>query len=93
MRCEEKVKDGKLVCIEIRAEGGKAFGVRITGDFFLHPEDAIEDVEKALSGMSLGSTEGEIAGAVDGALSRRGAQLIGASAADIARIFKRAVSG
>lgn len=30
--------------------------IRITGDFFMHPEEAIEDLEQLLTGVSLDKT-------------------------------------
>ncbi|MDD5171765.1 MAG: lipoate protein ligase C-terminal domain-containing protein [Candidatus ainarchaeum sp.] len=90
MRCEEKVKGGKLVCIEIVPKDGKAAKVRITGDFFLHPEDSINALEQSLEGVDLTSGEDEIAARLKKALGQ--AQLIGASPEDLARIFKRASS-
>lgn len=93
MRCEEKVPGGKLVCIELWTRDGKAELVKLTGDFFLHPEDAVESIEGSLKGIALDSDESEIKNKISEALIRSGAQLIGASAEDLARIFKKAVSG
>lgn len=95
MRAEEKVKGGKLVCIEVWAEGGTASKVKITGDFFLHPEDAIDALERSLVGVDLARArlpggESEIAARLGDALGR--AELIGASPEDLARIFRKAVS-
>lgn len=91
MRCEEKVPEGKLVCLEVFLEGGKAVRVLITGDFFLHPEERIEALEQALYGVPLSASEGEIAAKLQNALG--GGILIGATCADLARIFKKAVEG
>ncbi|MEW6035515.1 MAG: biotin--protein ligase [Candidatus Micrarchaeota archaeon] len=91
MRCEEKVPGGKLVCIEVRAEGGKVAQIRITGDFFLHPEEAIDALEKALVSAPLSIPEAEAAERLSAALG--GALLIGATCGDLARIFRKAVGG
>ncbi len=95
MRAEEKVKGGKLICIEIVPKAGKAEKVRITGDFFLHPEDAINSLERSLEGVDLERArlpggESEIAARLKKALGS--SQLIGASPEDLARIFRRAIS-
>lgn len=90
MRAEEKVKGGKLICIEIVPKDGKAAKVRITGDFFLHPEDAIDALERSLEGVGLTAEESEIVARLTNALGK--SQLIGASPEDLARIFRKAVS-
>jgi lipoate-protein ligase A len=90
MRHEEKIPGGKMLAVEAELSGPTITNVRITGDFFLHPEEALIKVEGALCGISAESSEAEIAAIAEKSLE--GAQLIGASASDIARILKRAVS-
>lgn len=91
MRCEEKIAGGKLIAIEVWTDHGVVTRAKITGDFFLHPEETINRVERSLEGISLSAGEAEVAGRLGLALS--GSQLIGATADDFARIFRRAVSG
>ena len=43
-----KVKDGKLVKVQLTRKKGKIQKIRITGDFFLHPEEIIDGLEQAL---------------------------------------------
>lgn len=90
MRCEEKISGGKLVCIELWAEGGRVSRAQITGDFFLHPEERISELEGSLKGLPLSASEGEVAARLRGALG--GAVLIGVSPEDLARMFVKAVS-
>ncbi len=90
MRHEEKIPGGKMLAVEADVSGGKITKVKITGDFFLHPEDAILRLEESLSGISSGASEDEVESIAEKALE--GADLIGASARDIARILKKAVS-
>ena len=66
--------------------------VKITGDFFLHPEDAIAELEKALMSISIVSPETEIIRKLADSMKENNAQLIGASIEDFARIFKKAVA-
>jgi lipoate-protein ligase A len=47
-----KVPDGKLVRIEMDYDD-KIVNISISGDFFMHPEDAIEKIEDALIGIEL----------------------------------------
>jgi lipoate-protein ligase A len=89
MRCEEKIPGGKLIAIEVWASGDTVTRAKITGDFFLHPEEKIGEAEDALRGIPLSTGEAEVAGKIRAALG--GSQLIGASADDFARVFVRAV--
>lgn len=91
MMHQEKIQGGKMVCFSLESDGGRAKDVRLTGDFFLHPEEAVSRIEGSLEGMSLDASEAEIESRIGSALD--GAQLIGASAADLARVFRKAVSG
>ncbi len=79
-----------MLAVEAEISGSTISKVKITGDFFLHPEDAILKVEESLSGIPLDTSEEEMASIAAKALV--GANLIGASANDIARILKRALS-
>ena len=81
---------GKLVCIDVSATEGKVSSVKITGDFFLHPEDRITALEESVVGVLLSEDEAAIAQRFGNALGD--AQLIGATPQDLARIFKKAVS-
>jgi lipoate-protein ligase A len=91
MKYEEKIPDGKLVCISVECSEGKTTSVKITGDFFLHPEEALERIENSLIGISSDIEEKEVVSRISGSLE--GAQLIGAKAEDLARIFRKAVTG
>ena len=48
-----KVEGGKLLRVSIRVSDQTIDSVRICGDFFMHPESAITDLEKALEGVRL----------------------------------------
>jgi lipoate-protein ligase A len=48
-----KVKGGKLVKVQLTQEKGRIQKIRITGDFFLHPEEVIDELEQALVGKPL----------------------------------------
>ncbi len=89
MRCEEKVAGGKLVCIELFGDEGRVARARITGDFFLHPEERITGLEESLVGLPLDAPEGVVAARLRSALG--GAQMIGVAPEDLARMFRRAV--
>ena len=45
--------NGKLLKIFLEDEGGKISNIKITGDFFLYPEERIEELEVALRGTAV----------------------------------------
>ena len=49
----KKIPDGKLVQVDMSVKNGRILSIIIAGDFFLHPEEAIEIVESRLVGASL----------------------------------------
>jgi hypothetical protein len=81
---QEKISGGKMLGISHDTVDGKV-RIRIYGDFFLHPESRIIDIEKVLEGTGSSEPKEMIAGKVAEALGD--ARLIGATADDIARIF------
>ncbi len=48
-----KPPDGKLLRIRFDVEGDIIKSLRITGDFFIHPEEAIVDIEQFLIGKKI----------------------------------------
>lgn len=68
MRGEYKVPGGKLVAVEIETEPG-ATGDRISrafvsGDFFLEPDEALEDINGALTGLPTDASVDDLATAI-----------------------------
>lgn len=51
--CSRKVPDGKLVNIDFDYKQGKLKDVEITGDFFVQPPEALNDLERVLEGSKL----------------------------------------
>jgi lipoate-protein ligase A len=56
-RAEYKVPGGKLLAAELTVEGDHMVGVKITGDFFMHPETAIIELEKAVDNTPIEELE------------------------------------
>jgi lipoate-protein ligase A len=90
MRWQEKIPNGKLVCMEVWASGGIVERAKITGDFFLHPEETIVALENSLKGLRLEADDIEVEERLSRALGR--SELIGVSVSDFSRIFRKAVS-
>jgi lipoate-protein ligase A len=87
-KAEYKVAGGKLIRIQLVKKEGRIEKLKITGDFFLHPEELIEDLEKALVDQTLSMPDlDEFIGAF---IERRGATLLGASPEDFAKCITMA---
>lgn len=80
----KKVTGGKLVRVKVDAED-VIQAVKINGDFFLHPEDALPAIEKSLAGMPSTSSASDLAQKIHEALAAQKAAFLGVSAEDIAQ--------
>jgi len=87
-KSEYKVAGGKLLRVQLSEKDGRIRQVKITGDFFLHPETFIESMEEDLAGQPL--DEKKIATFLRSSLELRGAVLLGASPEDFARCIMMA---
>ncbi|WP_114907972.1 lipoyl protein ligase domain-containing protein [Ornithinimicrobium murale] len=68
MRGEYKVPGGKLVVVELEVEDDRLADVHVSGDFFLEPDTALEDIDAALTGMPADTGSDGLAAAIEGAL-------------------------
>ena len=87
---EKKVPGGKLLKVHLNIEATQEVhmitSTKITGDFFLHPEDVIDEIENHLKQIIIPITSEKQHGLeimIDQVLVDEHAQLIGASAKDI----------
>jgi lipoate-protein ligase A len=87
---EYKVPGGKLVVVDLEVADGKLAQVRLSGDFFLEPDDALPLIDAALTGLPADADGKVIAAAVQRALPD-GAVLLGFSPEAIATAVRRAV--
>ena len=90
MRGEYKVPGGKLVAVDLDVSDGRLADVSISGDFFLEPDDALEDINAALSGLSTDAGVEQLASAIDGALDET-VSLIGFTPEAIGIAVRRAL--
>lgn len=90
MHGEYKVPGGKLVTVDLTVHDGTLRDVRVAGDFFLEPDDALDSINAALTGMPADATAQELAGAVDRALPPD-AVLLGFSPEAVATTVRRAL--
>ena len=78
-----KVKGGKMIRVSLRESEGKIREIKITGDFFLHPEELIEELEEVLVGKTLNAQD--LTGSIKRLMQSRDATLLGASPEDFAK--------
>lgn len=83
-----KVAGGKLVKARVKTYGGCIASIRLTGDFFLHPEEVLSEIESKLLGRKL--DRDVIASTVALVLSAHHAELIGATPQDFAWVIMEA---
>jgi lipoate-protein ligase A len=83
---KKKVKGGKLIKVEIWYEDSIEKAM-ISGDFFLHPEEGIEDLEKSLFGLTTNSSLLEVKNRLNDAISEKKLELIGFTSDDLAEII------
>ena len=68
MRGEYKVRGGKLVAVEVDVVDGRLAHAHVSGDFFLEPDSALEDIDRALNGMPADSSARALARGIGEAL-------------------------
>ncbi|MCW4014339.1 MAG: lipoate--protein ligase family protein [Candidatus Bathyarchaeota archaeon] len=53
MKAEYKIPGGKLLACTVETENNVITELKISGDFFMHPEETIGNLEKAILGSKL----------------------------------------
>jgi lipoate-protein ligase A len=90
MHGEFKVPGGKLVVVDLDIVDGGLANVRVSGDFFLEPDDALADIDRALTGLPVETDARSIAATVRAALPE-GAVLLGFQPESVATAVRRAL--
>ncbi len=86
---EYKIPGGKLVVVDLLIVDGRMDEVQVSGDFFLEPAGALDDVDSALQGLSTATGEAELTTAVAAALEP--ADSYGITAEGVAVAVRRAL--
>ncbi|MDO5745085.1 MAG: biotin/lipoate A/B protein ligase family protein [Micrococcaceae bacterium] len=87
---EYKVIGGKLVVADLRVHDGLITAASVNGDFFLEPDEALEDLNTALVGLPENVEHSVIRDAVGNGL-REDAVMFGFDADAVARVVRRAL--
>ncbi|GAA2413622.1 biotin/lipoate A/B protein ligase family protein [Actinomadura vinacea] len=91
MHGEYKVPGGKLVVADVEVVDGLLRSPRISGDFFLEPDEALEAVNRALDGLPAALEAHDIAARVERGLPP-GTVMLGLSAEAVGIAVRRAVA-
>lgn len=89
MHGEYKVPGGKLVAADVEVEQATLRSVRVSGDFFLEPDDALERINAALTGLAVDTPVDRLSELVSVAAGE--ARLIGFTPDAVAIAVRRAV--
>jgi lipoate-protein ligase A len=92
MHGEYKMPGGKLVVIDLQVDDGRLAQVRLSGDFFLEPDNALQVINAALEGQPADAAEGVFARTVSDALDAS-VTMYGISPESIAVAVQRALQG
>ncbi len=87
----EKIHGGKLVRIKINFEKNIE-NIKITGDFFLYPEESIEKIENSLIGIDKNSSEEIITNKIKKIVKENNIELIGIDEESISKLIIKSIS-
>jgi lipoate-protein ligase A len=87
-----KTPGGKLVRLQIDCSDYAVTQVRITGDFFVHPEESLSDVEAALRNFSRDMPIEKLVQKINQALAIRSAEMVGIDALTLAKLIHEAAN-
>ena len=90
MHGEYKIPGGKLVVVDCSEDKGCLAGVRVSGDFFLEPDSALDAIDAALNGLPIDSPQLALSSAIEAALGED-VVLYGITAEGVAIAVRRAV--
>jgi lipoate-protein ligase A len=86
-----KVHGGKLIRVDITHDDAAINTIKITGDFFLHPEETLDEVIELLKGAVLPLQVEKLVQEITLLLEKQNAQLIGASPQDMIATLQEAL--
>ncbi|MFH8791428.1 biotin/lipoate A/B protein ligase family protein [Streptomyces sp. NPDC017941] len=91
MHGEYKVPGGKLVVVDLDVDNDTLKNVRVSGDFFLEPDEALLAIDRALEGAPAGTDTAGLTARIDAALPES-AVLFGLTTESVAVAVRRALA-
>jgi len=86
----QKVKEGKVVKVEVDCDN-VINDIKITGDFFIHPEDMLDEIEKSIIGLERSASVETITSTIQNRIVHREVQMMGISPGSIALLIREAM--
>lgn len=93
LMAERKVRGGKLVRVKAVVRDGTIAEARIEGDFFVHPEEGLTKMERALSGIAVDGVGANAERTLMDLVAKDGITLIGFGPKDVAELLEEICSG
>lgn len=87
----KKVEKGKLVSVHAKKKEN-ILQIKITGDFFLFPEESILELERELSEIHINSSFDEIKKEIERIIQENKINIVGFKPEDLAEIIKEAAT-
>ena len=87
---EYKTVGGKLVVVDVELAGEEIANVKVSGDFFLEPAEALGDIASALEGTPVAASQAELERLISARLPQ-GVEMIGFSPEAVAIAVRRAI--
>jgi len=85
-----KAPDGKLIRLDADLSGDLIISIHIHGDFFIHPEESIVEIERCLIRMRVSETK-NIKDRLDALIELRKIRMIGLTTSDLAEAIRRLI--
>jgi len=92
VRGEYKVRGGKLVVVDVDEINGHYANAHLSGDFFLEPDEALEQINAGVNGVATTASSEDLAASIRTALDDD-ARLVGFDPMAVAIAARRAVGG
>ena len=86
----QKVKEGKIVKVEAQFDD-VIMRLKISGDFFLHPEEVLDDIEKSMLGLKRDVSFDTLVFKIQNINEKYDARMIGISPESLALVIKEAL--
>ncbi len=86
----QKVKEGKIVKVEVGYDESIT-KLNITGDFFLHPEDILDEIEKSMIGLKKDVSFDTLVFKIHEIVKNYDALMIGISPESLALVIREAL--
>jgi len=83
----QKVKEGKIVKVEAQFDN-VITNLKISGDFFLHPEEVLDDIEKSMLDLKRDVSFETLVSKIQNIIRNYDAQMIGISPESMALVIR-----